>query len=684
MAEQTEPRGLERWLPVRWEVAAYVLLMAVALAMRLWGLGDRTMHHDESLHALYSWYIVEGRGYEHNPLLHGPFQFFSTSGVFFLFGDGDYTARLLYAVFGTALVGMPWLLRDRLGRTGALITALLLAFSPTLLYFSRFARNDIIMAVFTMGMVALIWSYLRHQRPRDLYLLSALLALAFTTKETVYLTVAGLGAFLALLSAQRWREEGWRWPRIGAPGALLLLLATLTLPQGVALIGLVQEPLGLVLANDDPAAGVVGLPYDAGRIVAIVLVVAALGVSAAVGLLWDWRRWLVCAGVFYSVWALLYSSLLTSPYGLASGMWRSLGYWVVQQDVGRGSQPWYYYFVAGGTYEFLPVLLALVGVFLVVRRGDLFGRFLLLWAVVNLGLFVIASEKMPWLLVHVTLPLILLAGRTAGQLVEMVPWGRAWRSSAVAGLALLPLLMAFSYHLLFFTPQSSLLGFLVLWGWLLLVFGMAAAVVYLAARVGRREGAALLVLGLASVLLILGVRTGWRATYLSGDVPTEILVYTQTGPDVSRIARDIGRISLGTGQGRSLRVTVDGDSGFSWPWAWYLRHYPVAYPNYTHSMPEEAPTSAIVMVSASNNEDVADLLGEDYVLVQRYKHRQWFPESYRGVTAGSFVRGLFDRATWRDVTDYWLFREFDAPLGSSDAYLYYSTEIERYIAERPG
>ena len=684
MAEQTEPQGIDRWLPVRWEAAAYLLLIAVALAMRLWDLSDRAMHHDESLHALYSWYIVEGRGYEHNPLLHGPFQFFAGAGVFFLFGDSDYSARLLYALFGAALVGMPWLLRDRLGRTGALLTALLLAFSPALLYFSRFARNDILMAVWTLGMVALMWSYLRHQRPRDLYLLSGLLALAFATKETAYLTVAGLGAFLLIVSAFRWRREGWRWPQIGAPGALLLLLVTLTLPQGAALVGLVQEPLGLVLANDDPAAGAVGLPYGAGRVVAIALVVAALGVSAAVGLLWDWRRWLVSAGVFYSLWGLLYSSLLTSPHGLASGMWRSVGYWVVQQDVGRGSQPWYYYFVAGGTYEYLPLILGLIGAVLVLRRGDLFGRFLLFWAVLNLALFVMASEKMPWLLVHVTLPVILLAGRTAGRLVQMVPWERAWRSGAVAGLALLPLLATFSYHLLFYTPHSSLLGFLVLWGWLLLVFGMAASVVYLAERVGRREGTALLALGLASMLLILSVRTGWRVTYISGDVPTEVLVYTQTGPDVSRIARDISRIAKGTGRERDLRVTVDGDSGFSWPWAWYLRHYPVAYPNYTLSMPDEPPTSAVVMVSALNNEDVADLLRDDYVLVQRYKHRQWFPESYRDVTAGSFARGLVDRATWRDVADYWLFRKFDASLGSSDAYLYYSTELERYIAEGGG
>ena len=50
------------------------------------------------------------------------------------------------SLFGSLLVGLPYFLRDYLGRMAALLAGVMLTFSPTLLYFSRFGRNDIIMA----------------------------------------------------------------------------------------------------------------------------------------------------------------------------------------------------------------------------------------------------------------------------------------------------------------------------------------------------------------------------------------------------------------------------------------------------------------------------------------------------------------------------------------------------------
>ena len=54
------------------ELAAYAGLLVVAGVMRLWDLGSRAMHHDESLHAFYSWTLYKGDGYQHNPMMHGP------------------------------------------------------------------------------------------------------------------------------------------------------------------------------------------------------------------------------------------------------------------------------------------------------------------------------------------------------------------------------------------------------------------------------------------------------------------------------------------------------------------------------------------------------------------------------------------------------------------------------------
>src|SRR5579875_977486 len=136
-----------------WELAFYVGIVAVALLLRLHDLGARALHHDESLHAVYSWKLFQGQGYVHDPMMHGPFQFHAKALMFFLFGDNDVTARLAEVLLGTGLVALACLLRAELGRFGALAAAVLLALSPSLLYFSRFSREDILFAFHTLLMV---------------------------------------------------------------------------------------------------------------------------------------------------------------------------------------------------------------------------------------------------------------------------------------------------------------------------------------------------------------------------------------------------------------------------------------------------------------------------------------------------------------------------------------------------
>ena len=114
------------------ELMPYLVLAAVALGMRLWGLEARGISHDESLHLFFSWNLAEGNGYEHNPMMHGPFQFLGNALIFLVFGASDFTGRLLPAFFGAALVLLPFFLRQHLGRWGGIAVAVLLVFSPTL------------------------------------------------------------------------------------------------------------------------------------------------------------------------------------------------------------------------------------------------------------------------------------------------------------------------------------------------------------------------------------------------------------------------------------------------------------------------------------------------------------------------------------------------------------------------
>src|SRR5947199_6766051 len=73
-------------LPIDVEKAAYVGLLLLSALLRLWDLGPRMLHHDESLHALYSWYLYTGKGYVHDPMMHGPTLFEIGALVYFLFG----------------------------------------------------------------------------------------------------------------------------------------------------------------------------------------------------------------------------------------------------------------------------------------------------------------------------------------------------------------------------------------------------------------------------------------------------------------------------------------------------------------------------------------------------------------------------------------------------------------------
>ena len=228
----------------RGELAAYALLTLAALAVRLIDLGDRPFHHDESQDAYFSWVFVEQGDYEYNPLLHGPLRFYLTGAMYVLFGDSDVTARLAPALMGVLMVPLPYLLRGQIGRVGAFAAALLLAFGPSYLYFSRFAREDIYFAAISFGLLVVAFRFLDRPRGHQPALIGALLAAAFATKETTFITGFVAFTFFAVVLIFK-RElvlgpvkavglEAWGWALAAFLGVYTLLFTTfLTNPEGV-------------------------------------------------------------------------------------------------------------------------------------------------------------------------------------------------------------------------------------------------------------------------------------------------------------------------------------------------------------------------------------------------------------------------------------------------------------------
>ncbi len=229
----------------RGELLAYGLLVLAALAVRLIDLPDRPFHHDESQDAYFSWVFSTTGDYEYNPLLHGPLRFYLTAGIYAVLGDSDFTARLAPALMGTAMVAMPYGLRAQLGRAGAFVAAVLLAFGPSYLYFSRFAREDIYIAAITLAMLVVAFRFFERPRKYHPAVLGALLALSFATKESTFITAFVAGTFFLAVLATRHRAlvvrpvravglEAWGWSLAAFLGVYTVLFTTfLTHPEGV-------------------------------------------------------------------------------------------------------------------------------------------------------------------------------------------------------------------------------------------------------------------------------------------------------------------------------------------------------------------------------------------------------------------------------------------------------------------
>ncbi len=69
------------------------------------------------------------------------------------------------------------------------------------------------------------------------------------------------------------------------------------------------------------------------------------------------------AAVFYAFFTVFYTTLFTNGAGFFTGLVGSLGYWLKQQEVNRGNQPWYYYMLVQiPVYEYLPAIASALGV----------------------------------------------------------------------------------------------------------------------------------------------------------------------------------------------------------------------------------------------------------------------------------------------------------------------------------
>ena len=362
------------------------------------------------------------------------------------------------------------------------------------------------------------------------------------------------------------------------------------------------------------------------------------------------RGILAGVGVAVVIYVLLYTTFFTNMEGIR-GMVRSISYWLEQHGVVRGDQPFYYYGLFTPMYEFLPVFTALAGGWAYLRRWDLrvargndggslarpsaaaavFVPLLCTWAAGVFWVYSWAGEKMPWLIVHLVVPLTFLAGRYIADVVEAVDWqalrGRWWQ---IAGLAALALVVAgFTLVRVLLAGQSGELAGAMAG---LLLLGLCAwGLIYVGRGVEPRQVVRLVGLALAALLLVWNARVSFTANFVNAEDATEYIVYAHGTPDDKDVYELLKATQDRMGAAEKLKIGYDNE--VSWPFTWYFRED--NWPETPHYL-GEAPASAAdlknldaILIGSPNYSKFEPYLRNDFASVE-YRRMWWPNEGYKG------------------------------------------------------
>ena len=191
----------------------FLLIFLLGIFLRFFALDLKLFHHDEAIHAWFSYRLMTEGVYAYDPMYHGPFLYYVTAGMFTLLGDTDLVARILPALFGVAIIPLIyWIYRlGYLDERQTLIASLFIAISPSMVYFSRFLRHDIFQLFFTVLILAAILAYAEHGKLRYALLAGLAIGGGMTLKEDmpIFLIVLATFAIYLLLTKKIRLPETW-------------------------------------------------------------------------------------------------------------------------------------------------------------------------------------------------------------------------------------------------------------------------------------------------------------------------------------------------------------------------------------------------------------------------------------------------------------------------------------------
>jgi len=235
--------------------ATFLVLVLIASFLRFPELSLRPLHCDEGTNADQLGTLLENSEYKYiSEEFHGPTLHYLTlisvrlQGIHRYVDVHEKTMRLTPAVFGVLLVAAHALLIPYIGFPAAAASALLVAISPAMVYYSRYYIHEMLLIFFSYGMLIAIMLYVR--KPRAIWAVCAgtFLGLMYATKETWIIVLASMFlAWILVLAIEKVRGK----PHLPLKKAVKIkhLLAALLAAITVSVLFLssfLQNPQGVV------------------------------------------------------------------------------------------------------------------------------------------------------------------------------------------------------------------------------------------------------------------------------------------------------------------------------------------------------------------------------------------------------------------------------------------------------
>ncbi|CAN5898500.1 hypothetical protein BH24CHL4_BH24CHL4_07810 [soil metagenome] len=593
-----------------WSVIASSVFL-VAAALRFAGLDWMALSVDEARRSFLALSLFDGRPLPGDLSLDdaSPAMLLGQAMSFLMFGVTDVTARLFPVLAGLGIVGLALLLHPFVGRTAAMGMGVAAAISPALLYASRVANPEMLVAFFS---------------------LLAIVAFAYAGRASAFLKPAAGWTGLTGIALACSLASG--------PSSITVMIAIVA---GLLVAELAEHSSGGAVRNG--LSAITASPINA--------LALAIGFVAAL---------------------LVLFSRGFSDFTAISGIADTFRDWGRLLTTESTATPTQLFLLAILLYEALALLGAIVGYMSGISEvpGGLSPVFFLGWFVTALVMFSFSSGRTPEHTVHVALPVVLLGGAGAASVIASLGWrnGR-WKSTGlllatVAGLIAAMAAFIAALGRVSDSTNSGRAAFESIAVLIIAVLPLAiAAYVLLRDRASSRVAGGVRVAGLvaASAFLLFAGAYTLRSTvtlsYYRADTSLELIAQRTSTPAVTALVRQIENLSRDltvrdpstqdpTG-GHGISIAIE--SNVEWPYRWYFREFP----NVETVEPGAGVSTGADLVIAREPVEMDTSRYTPRLIASRNR----VPPEYLTPSFGAVLSSIVLPSKWEEGTRFLLFRD---------------------------